>query len=63
VWFRILISILMEAALTTPQIGVNLYVLQGIRTRGREFNDVVKGAIPFVFTMLAMNFCLSGTRH
>ena len=29
VWFGILITILMEAALITPLIGVNLYVVQG----------------------------------
>ena len=31
VWFGILITLLMEAALITPPIGVNLYVIQGIR--------------------------------
>jgi tripartite ATP-independent transporter DctM subunit len=54
VWFGILITLLMEAALITPPIGVNLYVVHGIRTRGGKFNDVAIGAIPFVFTMLAM---------
>ena len=58
VWFGILITVLMEAALITPPIGVNLYVVQGIRTRGGKFNDVAKGAIPFVFAMLAMIFLL-----
>ncbi len=58
VWFGILITILMEAALITPPIGVNLYVVQGIRSRGGEFNDVAKGAVPFVFAMLAMIFLL-----
>ena len=54
VWFGILITLLMEAALITPPIGVNLYVVQGIRTRGGKFNDVAIGAIPFIFSMLAM---------
>jgi len=54
VWFGILITVLMEAALITPPIGVNLYVVQGIRTRGGKFNDVAIGAIPFVVAMLAM---------
>lgn len=54
VWFGILITLLMEAALITPPIGVNLYVVHGIRTRGGKFNDVAIGAIPFVFAMLAM---------
>ncbi|MBT4042585.1 MAG: TRAP transporter large permease [Rhodospirillaceae bacterium] len=54
VWFGILITLLMEAALITPPIGVNLYVVQGIRTRGGKFNDVAIGAIPFVVSMLFM---------
>ena len=33
VWFGILITLLMEAALITPPIGVNLYVIQGIRLK------------------------------
>ncbi|NKC13819.1 MAG: TRAP transporter large permease subunit [Gammaproteobacteria bacterium] len=54
VWFGILITLLMEAALITPPIGVNLYVVQGIRARGGKFADVAIGAMPFVVAMLAM---------
>jgi tripartite ATP-independent transporter DctM subunit len=54
VWFGILITVLMETALITPPIGVNLYVVQGIRERGGPFNDVVWGSLPFVLMMLAM---------
>ena len=54
VWFGILITLLMEAALITPPIGVNLYVVQGIRTRGGHFNDVAIGSLPFLVAMLAM---------
>ena len=54
VWFGILITVLMEAALITPPIGVNLYVVHGIRGRGGQFNDVAYGAAPFVIMMIAM---------
>jgi len=54
VWFGILITVLMEAALITPPIGVNLYVVHGIRARGGQFNDVAYGAAPFVVMMIAM---------
>lgn len=54
VWFGILVIVLMEAALITPPIGVNLYVVQGIRSRGGKFNDVAWGALPFVAMMIAM---------
>jgi tripartite ATP-independent transporter DctM subunit len=54
VWFGIMITVLMEAALITPPIGVNLYVVQGIRTRGGPFNDVAYGALPFVLAMIVL---------
>ena len=54
VWFGILVIVLMEAALITPPIGVNLYVVQGIRARGGKFNDVAWGALPFVLMMIVM---------
>lgn len=54
IWFGILITVLMETALITPPIGINLYVVHGIRERGGNFNDVSIGAVPFVFSMLAM---------
>jgi len=52
VWFGIMITVLMEAALITPPIGINLYVVHGIRARGGRFNDVSIGAVPFLFAML-----------
>ena len=54
VWFGIMITVLMETALITPPIGVNLYVVQGIRTGGGPFNDVAYGALPFVLMMGVM---------
>ena len=53
VWFGILLMVLLETALITPPIGINLYVVQGIRGRGQML-DVMKGAAPFVLTMFAM---------
>ena len=53
VWFGILLMVLLETALITPPIGINLYVVQGIR-KGGDMLDVMKGAMPFVITMFAM---------
>lgn len=53
VWFGILLMVLLETALITPPIGINLYVVQGVRERG-ELTDVMAGAAPFVITMFAM---------
>ena len=54
VWFGILVTVLMETALITPPIGVNLYVVHGVREGRGKFNDVAVGSIPFVFAMLVM---------
>ncbi len=54
VWFGIMITVLMETALITPPIGVNLYVVHGVRARGGPFNDVAYGALPFVLMMVVM---------
>ncbi len=53
VWFGILLMVLLETALITPPIGINLYVVQGVREQG-ELTDVMIGAAPFVLTMIAM---------
>ena len=53
VWFGIVLMVLLEAALITPPIGINLYVVQGIRKRG-GLNDVMIGTLPFVLAMFAM---------
>ena len=53
VWFGILLMVLLETALITPPVVINLYVVQGIRERG-EILDVMKGALPFVLSMFIM---------
>ncbi len=54
VWFGILVTVLMEAALITPPIGVNLYVVHGVRNGQGKFNDVAIGSIPFVVAMIGL---------
>jgi tripartite ATP-independent transporter DctM subunit len=53
VWFGIVVIILIELALITPPVGLNLYVIQGIRPSG-QVHDVIVGALPFVLAMFAM---------
>ena len=53
VWFGILLIVLIEMALITPPVGLNLYVVQGARKSGR-LSEVMLGAVPFVLVMLAM---------
>src|SRR3546814_12309964 len=45
-WFGIVLVILMEFALITPPVGLNLFTIQGI-TRAR-LSAVVRGVLPFI---------------
>ena len=58
VWFGILVILLMETAMITPPVGINLYVVQGLRKRGK-IDDVIIGTLPFVVTLLTMMVVLS----
>jgi tripartite ATP-independent transporter DctM subunit len=53
IWFGILMIVLIEMALITPPVGLNLYVVQGARKSGK-MSEVMLGAIPYVIAMLAM---------
>lgn len=59
VWFGILLMVMLETALITPPIGVNLYVVQGVRGSG-PMSDVMIGIIPFLLAMFAMIALLVG---
>jgi C4-dicarboxylate transporter DctM subunit len=53
IWFGILMIVLIEMALITPPVGLNLYVVQAAR-KGGSMGEVMLGALPFVFAMLCM---------
>ena len=53
IWFGILMIVLIEMALITPPVGLNLYVVQGARKSGK-MSDVMLGTIPYVVAMLFM---------
>ena len=57
VWFGILMILLIEMALITPPVGLNLYVVQGARRSG-TMSEVMVGAIPFVLVMFVMAIAL-----
>ena len=58
VWLGIMIIILVEAALITPPVGMNLFVVQSLRKSG-SMNDVIVGSLPFVAAMFVMLLLLS----
>lgn len=53
VWFGVIVIILVEAAMITPPVGVNLYIVHGIRRDG-SLNQVIFGALPFVVAMIVL---------
>jgi len=53
IWWGIVLTILIEAALVTPPVGLNLYVVQSLRATG-AIADVIRGALPFVASMLGL---------
>jgi tripartite ATP-independent transporter DctM subunit len=53
VWFGIVVIVLVEAALITPPVGLNLFVVQNLR-KGGSMNDVIAGVLPFVAAMFVL---------
>ena len=50
IWFGIVVILLVETALITPPVGVNLYIVHGVRGQG-PLHDVMIGAAPFVIAL------------
>lgn len=46
IWFGVFIVIMCELALLTPPVGMNLYIVQGVRNRG-QITDVIRGVLLF----------------
>ncbi len=53
VWFGIMLVVLMQAGMILPPVGINLFVIQGIRRTGR-ISETAWGAMPFVLAMVAL---------
>lgn len=53
IWLGILIILLIETAMITPPVGINLFVVQGVRGRGSVV-DLMIGALPFVGALMVM---------
>jgi C4-dicarboxylate transporter DctM subunit len=58
VWFGIFLVLMAELALITPPVGMNLYVVQGIRGPGKTISDVIVGASPFAIVLGIMTALL-----
>lgn len=51
-WFGIFMTLMMELALITPPVGLNLFVAQNIRLSKGNITDVYIGVLPFALAML-----------
>lgn len=59
VWFGILAVILVELSLITPPVGMNLFVMHGLRgridgPRAGPITEIFASSVPFVLAMLAV---------
>lgn len=54
IWFGVFLTVLCEASLITPPVGMNIYVIQGIRIDKGPFKDVCIGIIPFLGMMIIL---------
>ena len=53
IWTGIVIILLVETALITPPVGLNLFVVQSLRKSG-SMTAVINGSLPFVAALFAM---------
>ena len=52
VWFGIFIVLMCELGMITPPVGMNLFVVHGIRPDKGSIRDAMVGAVPYVIIML-----------
>lgn len=52
IWFGVFIVLMCELGLITPPVGMNLFVVQGIRPDKGPVADVIRGAIPYATIMI-----------
>ena len=58
VWFGIFIVLMCEMGLITPPVGMNLFVVHGIRPDSGSIRDAIVGALPYVLILIAFALLL-----
>lgn len=48
VWFGVMFLLAIEMSLTTPPLGINLFVMQGVAPPGTTMGDIIRAALPFL---------------
>jgi TRAP-type C4-dicarboxylate transport system permease large subunit len=50
IWFGVFMTVLLEAGLLSPPVGLNLFVIQGVT--GAPLTEVIRGSFPFLLVLL-----------
>lgn len=58
VWFGIFIVLMCELGLITPPVGMNLFVVHGIRPDRGPIKDAMLGAVPYAIIMIVFTLLL-----
>lgn len=58
VWFGIFIVLMCELGLITPPVGMNLFVVHGIRPDRGSIKDAMLGAVPYAVIMILFTLVL-----
>lgn len=58
VWYGIFIVLMCELGLITPPVGMNLFVVHGIRPDKGGIRDAMVGALPYVLIMIGFTLLL-----
>jgi C4-dicarboxylate transporter, DctM subunit len=58
IWFGIFIVLMCELGLITPPVGMNLFVVHGIRPDRGGIEDAIWGALPYAAIMIAFTLLL-----
>jgi C4-dicarboxylate transporter DctM subunit len=58
IWFGVFIVLMCELGLITPPVGMNLFVVQGIRPDRGPVADVIAGALPYAVILILFSVLL-----
>jgi tripartite ATP-independent transporter DctM subunit len=58
IWFGIFIVLMCELGMITPPVGMNLFVVHGIRPDKGGIEDAIWGALPYALIMILFTFLM-----
>lgn len=58
IWFGIFVVIMCEVGLVTPPVGMNLFIVHGIRPDKGGIEDAIWGALPYVVIMMIFTLAI-----